>query len=234
MLVVRQVDGKYGDTQVLWNVSLDVQQGEVVALLGSNGAGKTTLLAMISGLMRPARGSITFEGEEISRVPAKEIVKRGLVHVPEGRRLFQALTVRENLMLGAFQRRDGVAVRRDLDRVFGMFPILAERRTQIAAKLSGGEQQMCAIGRGLMAGPRLLMIDELSLGLAPIVVEQLFQILRQVAESGTTLLVVEQDVEAALSQASRGYVLEAGEMTVSGPAADLLGNDDVKRAYLGI
>jgi branched-chain amino acid transport system ATP-binding protein len=234
MLEIRDLDVAYGDTQVLWGVSLDVGKGEAVALVGSNGAGKTTLLSTISGLMRPRRGTITFEGESIANASPPEIVSRGLVHVPEGRRLFPALPVRENLMLGAYRRRDQVAVRRDLDRVLGLFPILAERQAQLAGKLSGGEQQMCAIGRGLMAAPRLLMIDELSLGLAPIVVQHLIAILGQVISEGTTVLLVEQDVETALSQATRGYVLEAGELTLSGPSSDLLGNEAVRKAYLGI
>ena len=186
------------------------------------------------GHPRARRGSILFDGEEISRLSVKQIVRRGLVHVPEGRRLFPARTVRENLMLGAFQRSDAHTVRVDLDRVLELFPIPAERQAQLAGKLSGGEQQMCAIGRGLMAGPRLLMIDELSLGLAPIIVEQLIGILQQVSQSGMTLLIVEQDVETALGQASRGYVLEAGELKLSGTSAELLGNDAVRRAYLGI
>lgn len=186
------------------------------------------------GHPRARRGSILFDGEEISRLSAKQIVRRGLVHVPECRRLFPAQTVRENLMLGAFQRSGAHTVRVDLDRVLELFPIPAERQAQLAGKLSGGEQQMCAIGRGLMAGPRLLSIDELSLGLAPIIVEQLIGSLQQVSQSGMTLLIVEQDVETALGQASRGYVLEAGELKLSGTSAELLGNDAVRRAYLGI
>lgn len=234
MLEVRDLDVAYGDTQVLWNVSIDVAQAEVVAIVGSNGAGKTTLLSTVSGLMNPMRGQIRFDGADITRASAKECVHRGLVHVPEGRRLFPALTVRENLDLGAFQRRDAKLILRDLDHVFELFPILRERQTQLAGNLSGGEQQMCAIARGLMAAPRMLMIDELSLGLAPIIVEQLIDVLRKVAESGTTILIVEQDVESALSLASRGYVLEAGEMRLAGMSSDLLGNADVRRAYLGV
>jgi ABC-type branched-subunit amino acid transport system ATPase component len=234
MLEVRSLNVAYGDTQVLWDVSLDVREGEIVALIGSNGAGKTTLLSTISGLMRPRSGEIRFDGHLISDVPTDEIVRRRLVHVPEGRRLFSALTVSENLLLGAHLRTDKAAIRRDLDRVFTLFPILSERQSQLAGKLSGGEQQMCAIGRGLMAGPRLLMIDELSLGLAPIIVERLVDVLVEVNRGGTTLLLVEQDVEIALTRATRGYVLEAGQVGLSGTASDLLLDDEVRRAYLGI
>lgn len=234
MLEVEHLDAAYGDTQVLWDVSLNVRQAEIVALVGSNGAGKTTLLSTISGLMHPRRGRIRFDGADITRWSPKECVRHGLVHVPEGRRLFPALTVRENLDLGAFQRRDTSAIRRDLDRVFALFPILLERQKQLTGNLSGGEQQMCAIGRGLMASPRMLMIDELSLGLAPIIVEQLLDVLRQIANSGTTLLIVEQDVESALSIAARGYVLEAGELRFEGSASDMLSSPEVRKAYLGV
>jgi branched-chain amino acid transport system ATP-binding protein len=234
MLEVTNLDVAYGDTQVLWNISLTVEEGEVVALVGSNGAGKTTLLSTVSGLLRPRSGSIAFGGERIAGQAADEIVRHGIIHVPEGRRLFPALTVRENLMLGAYQRRDAEGVARDLGRVFDYFPILAERQHQLAAKMSGGEQQMCAIGRGIMGAPRMLMIDELSLGLAPIVVLQLMEVLREANREGITLLLVEQDVEAALALASRGYVLEAGEVRLSGPSSFLLDNPDVRRAYLGV
>lgn len=234
MLEVEHVDVAYGDTQVLWDISLTVGQSEIVALVGSNGAGKTTLLSTISGLMHPRGGRIRFDGVDISRWSPKECVRHGLVHVPEGRRLFPALTVRENLDLGAFQRRDTAAIRRDLDRVFALFPILLERQKQVTGNLSGGEQQMCAIARGLMAAPRMLMIDELSLGLAPIIVEQLLGVLRQIADSGTTLLIVEQDVESALSVAGRGYVLEAGELRFAGSATEMLNSPEVRKAYLGV
>jgi len=234
MLEVNGLDVAYGDTQVLWDISLGVEKGEIVALVGSNGAGKTTLLSAISGLLRPRAGSITFDGQTISGQAANEIVRRGLIHVPEGRRLFPALTVRENLMLGAYQRRDEENVAKDLRSVYDYFPILSERSDQLAGKLSGGEQQMCAIGRGIMGAPRLLMIDELSLGLAPIVVLQLMEVLKEANREGITFLLVEQDVEAALSLASRGYVLEAGEVRLSGPSSYLLDNPEVRRAYLGV
>lgn len=233
MLEVEHLDAAYGDTQVLWDVSLDVQKGEIAALVGSNGAGKTTLLSTVSGLLQARRGTIRFDGADITRWSPKDRVKRGLVHVPEGRRLFAALTVRENLDLGAFQRRDARAIAADLEKVFALFPILEQRQSQLAGNLSGGEQQMCAIGRGLMAAPRMLLIDELSLGLAPIIVEQLLDVLRQIAGE-TTILIVEQDVNSALSVASRGYVLEAGELRLSGTAEELLGSAEVRKAYLGI
>ena len=234
MLEVRGVGAGYGDTQVLWDVSLRVDDGEVVALVGSNGAGKTTLLSTISGLIRARKGTISLDGQDVTHASPADIVRAGLVHVPEGRRLFPALSVKENLHLGAYLRKDAAAVKTDLDRVLGLFPILAERQTQLAGKLSGGEQQMCAIGRGLMSAPRLLMIDELSLGLAPIMVEQIINTLRQVNREGTTLLNVEQDVETALGEATRAYVLEAGEITLSGAAKELLGNEAVRKAYLGV
>ena len=234
MLEVADLNAGYGDTQVLWGVSLAVERGEIVALVGSNGAGKTTLLSVISGLLPARGGRISFDGESISHLSSEDIVRRGIVHVPEGRRLFAALTVRENLMLGAYQRRNAADVEKDLGRVYDYFPILSERQDQLAGKLSGGEQQMCAIGRGIMAAPRLLMIDELSLGLAPIVVLQLLEVLREANREGITMLFVEQDVEAALSLASRGYVLEAGEVRLRGASKDLLGNAEVRRAYLGV
>lgn len=234
MLDVRDLDVAYGDSQVLWGVSLSVEEGETVALVGSNGAGKTTLLSTVSGLLHPRRGEIRFLGESIAGLSAGEIVRRGLIHVPEGRRLFPAMSVRENLLLGAYQRRERKGVARDLQRAFDLFPILRERQDQLAGNMSGGEQQMCAIGRGLMGAPRLLMIDELSLGLAPIIVERLLEVLAEVARGGTTVLLVEQDVETALSVASRGYVLEAGEVRLHGAASGLLGNVEVRKAYLGV
>ncbi len=234
MLEVNGVEVAYGDTQVLWDVSLEVNEGETVALVGSNGAGKTTLLSTISGLLHPRRGQIVFEGQVISGLRPDDIVRRRLIHVPEGRRLFASMTVRENLMLGAFQRNDREAIEADLERVMTLFPILAERQSQLAGNMSGGEQQMCAIGRGLMGSPKLLMIDELSLGLAPIIVQRILEVLVEVCKTGTTVLLVEQDVETALSVATRGYVLEAGEMKLSGTADALLGNAEVRKAYLGV
>jgi len=234
VLEIGGLDVAYGDTQVLWQASLRVDAGECVALIGSNGAGKTTLLSAISGLLEPKAGSITFDGEDITGLRADEIVRRRLIHVPEGRRLFAALSVRDNLLLGAHQRHDRAAIDADLQRVYELFPVLKERSTQLAGKMSGGEQQMCAIGRGLMGSPRLLMIDEMSLGLAPVMVQRITEALRTVNREGLTLLLVEQDVETALSISSRGYVLEAGEVTLSGSSADLLKDPEVVKAYLGI
>jgi branched-chain amino acid transport system ATP-binding protein len=234
LLSVEALDVAYGDTQVLWGASLQVNAGEIVALVGSNGAGKTTLLSTISGLLDPRAGDIIFDGENINDRHADEIVSRRLIHVPEGRRLFSSLSVRENLLLGAFRRRDAEQVAKDLERIYELFPILRERQSQLAGKMSGGEQQMCAIGRGLMGAPRLLMIDELSLGLAPVVVQRIAEVLQEINAAGMTILLVEQDVETALSIAARGYVIEAGEVTLEGAAEELLHNPEVRRAYLGV
>lgn len=234
LLRVRQLNVAYGDVQVLWDVDLDVLPGEIVALVGSNGAGKSTLLSTISGLLQPRAGEITFDGVAIAGSDTRRIVELGIAHVPEGRRLFSALTVRDNLLMGAFRRHDKAAIRDDLARVLDLFPRLKERLTSLAGNLSGGEQQMVAIGRGLMSRPRLLMIDELSLGLAPVIIEALIAIIDEVNRQGTTILIVEQDVQAALEQANRGYVLETGHVTLSGPARELLADERIKQAYLGL
>ena len=234
LLRVEGLNVAYGDVQVLWDVDLNVLPGEVVALVGSNGAGKTTLLSTISGLLAPRSGRITFDGQPIVGQSTRRIHDLGIAHVPEGRRLFSALTVRENLLMGAFRRDDKAEVAADLARTLDLFPRLKERLRTLAGNLSGGEQQMCAIGRGLMSRPRLLMIDELSLGLAPVVIESLVGIIETVNRQGTTVLIVEQDVQTALEQATRGYVLETGHVTLTGPARDLLADERVKRAYLGI
>jgi len=205
----------------------------MVALIGANGAGKSTLLATISGLIRPRSGRIAFNGRDIAGAPADAIVRAGIAQVPQGRRLFAGLTVRQNLTLGAYTRRDGDR-ERDLRWVLDTFPRLKERQTQLAGTMSGGEQQMCAIGRALMSRPKLLLIDEPSLGLAPVLVDDLLEVLRTVHEQGTTVLMVEQDIQTALEEADRGYVLETGRITMSAPAAELLANEDVKRAYLGV
>ena len=223
----------YGDVQVLWGVSLEVRRGEMVALIGANGAGKSTLLATISGLIRPRAGRIIFDGRDITRADAAAIVQAGIAHVPQGRRLFPGLTVRQNLMLGAYTRRDGEQDK-DLEWVFQTFPRLRERQLQLAGTMSGGEQQMCAIGRALMSSPKLLLIDEPSLGLAPVVVDDLIDVLRRVHDMGMTVLMVEQDIQVALEEADRGYVLETGRISLSAPAAELLANEEVKKAYLGI
>ncbi len=234
VLRVEGVSAGYGDVQVLWDVSLEVEQGELVALIGSNGAGKSTLLRVLSGLLPPMSGRVFFNGHDITRWPSEAIVGSGIVHVPQGRRLFQGLTVQQNLMMGAYTRHDSAEVRRNLSRVYDLFPILKERANQAAGSMSGGEQQMCAIGRGLMAGPQLLLIDELSLGLAPVAVDKILGVIDQIHEDGTTTLIVEQDVQVALEHANRGYVLENGHIVLSGPAADLLQSTEVQRAYLGI
>ena len=234
LLQISGLNVTYGDVQVLWDVELEVHQGEIVALVGSNGAGKTTLLSTISGLLQPRSGSIVFDGRQLVGATTQQIVDFGVIHVPEGRRLFPAMTVKEQLMLGAFRRNDRAAVKSDLDRVLGLFPRLRERINALGRTLSGGEQQMAAIGRALMARPHLLMIDELSLGLAPVIIESLVSIIEQINRDGTTILIVEQDVLTALELAKRGYVLETGQVTLHGPASELLDDERVRRAYLGI
>jgi branched-chain amino acid transport system ATP-binding protein len=234
LLRVERLNVAYGDVQVLWDIDLDVRAGEIVALIGSNGAGKSTLLRAISGLVRPHAGRIVFAGRRIDDRPTHEIVAAGVAHVPEGRQLFPAMSVRDHLLLGAFLRRDRDRVRADLEGVLGLFPRVRERVSALASTLSGGEQQMVAIGRALMARPRLLLIDELSLGLAPMVIEGLLQIIEQVRRDGTTVLLVEQDAQAALGCATRGYVLETGHIVLSGRATDLLADEGVRRAYLGL
>ena len=236
LLAVRGLDVGYGDTQVLWGVSLDIRRGEVVALLGANGAGKSTLLAAISGLLRPWKGEVLLAGRHIERMSAERIVASGVAHVPQGRRLFAALSVAENLKLGAYTRRAGSrrAIGEDLDRVYQLLPALHERRAQLAGSLSGGEQQMCAIGRGLMARPDVLLIDEISLGLAPIIVDGLLRAIDTIhREEGLSFLLVEQDVQIALERADRGYVVENGRIVLSGSGAELLTRDEVRAAYLG-
>ncbi len=229
LLRVSGLDAWYGDFQALFDVSISVAEGEVVAVIGANGAGKTTLLRAISGQLTPAGGAIRWRGRDVAGLDPERIVEFGIAHVPEGRRLFAGLTVRENLLAGAYRRG-----RANLDPVVELFPRLGERLDQVAGSLSGGEQQMCAIARGLMSEPELMMIDELSLGLAPNLVEQIIARLGQVARSGTALLLVEQDVDAALEAAARGYVLETGHVVTSGPSAKLLADTRVREAYLGL
>ena len=232
MLKVESLDVAYGEIRALKGVGLEVGQGEIVTILGNNGAGKTTTLKTISGLLHPTRGMITLEDRSLLDVPPHTIVSRGVAHVPEGRRIFNRLTVRENLMMGAYLRSDtGIAT--DLDRVFGLFPRLAERLTQVAGTLSGGEQQMLAIGRALMASPRLLLLDEPSMGLAPVLVEQIFDTITDINRQGMTILLVEQNAAMALSIAHRAYVLETGSIALAGTAAELSENSAVRRAYLG-
>jgi branched-chain amino acid transport system ATP-binding protein len=234
LLEVRDLCSGYGQVQILWDVSLEVRQGEVVALIGANGAGKTTLLYTLSQLVKPQSGSIRFQGRDLTRARPEEVVGAGIVHVPQGRRLFAGLTVKENLLQGVYLRRDSAQVEEDLEWVFGLLPRLKERANQLAGRLSGGEQQMCAIGRGLMSRPRLLLIDELSLGLAPLVVDNLLDLISQINRKGTTVLLVEQDVQVALEHAHRGYVLETGRVVQTSPAAELLEDPRIRQAYLGL
>jgi len=232
VLKVDSLDVAYGEIRALKGVALEVGPGEIVTILGNNGAGKTTTLKTISGLLRPTRGTITLENEPLVDVPPHAIVARGVAHVPEGRRIFNRLTVRENLLMGAYLRDDS-GVGGDLERVFGLFPRLSERLVQVAGTLSGGEQQMLAIARALMARPRLLLLDEPSMGLAPVLVEQIFDTIGDINRQGMTILLVEQNAAMALSIAHRGYVLETGSIALAGTAAELSDNADVRRAYLG-
>jgi branched-chain amino acid transport system ATP-binding protein len=233
ILQVSDVHTYYGSIQALKGISIEVHDGEIVTLLGANGAGKTTTLRSINGLNRPREGKIHFQGRDITTVPAHEIVKRGIAQSPEGRRLFPRMTVNENLEMGAFQRSDKSDIRSDKDRVFELFPRLQERRNQKAGTLSGGEQQMCAIGRALMARPKLLLLDEPSLGLAPIFVERIFDIIKQINDQGTSILLVEQNALMALDAANRGYVLETGRIVLADDAASLKTNEQVRKTYLG-
>ncbi|MDO4768045.1 MAG: ABC transporter ATP-binding protein [Pseudomonadota bacterium] len=234
MLELRGISTFYGNIQALHDVSLNIRQGEIVTLIGANGAGKSTTLMSICGCTPPRSGEILFENQPIQRMKADRIVRMGISQVPEGRLIFPDMTVMENLDLGAFLRDDREGIRRDLDYVFSLFPILAERRRQTGGTLSGGEQQMLAISRALMARPRLLLLDEPSLGLAPIIIAQIFDIVRKVNESGTTVFLVEQNANQALKIAHRAYVMENGRVTLEGPVETLLANEDVKKAYLGI
>jgi branched-chain amino acid transport system ATP-binding protein len=235
MLSLVDVHTFYGNIQALKGVSLEVKEGEIITLIGANGAGKTTTLMSISGIVPPRNGDVHFMGTSITRMNPNKIVSMGISQVPEGRRIFPYLTVLENLDMGAFLRNDKDSVKSDLDYVFGLFPILAERRTQAGGTLSGGEQQMLAISRALMARPRLLLLDEPSLGLAPLIVKQIFEIIKKInRENNTTIFLVEQNANLALKVAHRGYVMENGRITLSDAADRLLANEDVKKAYLGI
>jgi branched-chain amino acid transport system ATP-binding protein len=235
LLAVERLDVGYGDSQVLWQASLAVEEGEIVALVGANGAGKTTLLRTIAGLMAPTLGRVEYSGRDITQSSAEARVRLGIALVPEGRKLFSGLTVIENLRIGAYSRHDSAAVQRDLERVLTHFPELAPLAHRLGGTLSGGEQQMCAIGRALMSAPRLLMVDEMSLGLAPMVVERLARVLAEInRDDRITILLVEQDIELALEIARRGYILESGSITAEGTSADLLERVDVREAYLGL
>jgi branched-chain amino acid transport system ATP-binding protein len=234
LLSVNNLASGYGDVQVLWGIDLHVDEGEAVCLVGSNGAGKSTLLRTLSGLLRPRSGAIAFRGQDITNGTPRQILGHGIVHVPEGRRLFGPMNVIDNLLTGAYLRRDKAAVRHDLDRMLTLFPILAERRHQAAGTLSGGEQQMCAIARGIMSAPKLLMIDELSLGLAPKIVDHLGVALRQIMKEGLSLLLVEQDVATAFELTGRGIVVDSGRVRLSGSTAELSVNPMVQQTYMGI
>jgi branched-chain amino acid transport system ATP-binding protein len=233
VLELSDIHTYYGSIQALRGISLTVKEGEIVTLLGANGAGKTTTLRSIQGLNRPRQGSIRFEGRDITSTPPHQIVKRGIAQSPEGRRLFPRMTVTENLEMGAFQRNDKAGIKEDMDHVFTLFPRLQERRTQKAGTMSGGEQQMCAIGRALMARPKLLLLDEPSLGLAPIFVERIFEIIQRINQEGTSILLVEQNALMALDHAHRGYVLETGKIVLADDAAALKTNEQVRKTYLG-
>ncbi len=233
LLEIHDIHSYYGAIHALKGISVEVQEGEIVTLIGANGAGKSTTLNTVCGILHPRRGTITFDGEPIHELPAHEIVARGVSQAPEGRRVFGRLNVTENLEMGAFARKDKEGIRRDIDRVFTLFPRLKERRRQVAGTLSGGEQQMLAIGRSLMANPRLLLLDEPSMGLAPILVESIFDTVTEINKQGTTVLLVEQNALMALSIAKRGYVLETGAIVLQDEAESLRENEMVRKAYLG-
>ncbi len=233
LLEVKNLYVSYGSIRALHGISFTVEEGEIVTLIGANGAGKTTTLKTISGLLRPDKGQIIYDGVDITRMGADAIVRRGLIHVPEGRRIFAPLTVRENLEMGAYTRKDKKEIEESMERVFELFPRLKERLEQTGGTLSGGEQQMLAVGRALMAKPRLLLMDEPSMGLAPILVEEIFEIIREINEQGVTILLVEQNAHMAFSVAHRGYVMETGVIQLEGPAQELAENPQVREAYLG-
>lgn len=233
MLTINDINVFYGAIHAIKGVSLEVNEGEIVTLIGANGAGKSTILRTISGLLKPKTGSIQFEGQEIAGMPAHEIVKTGISQVPEGRRIFAEMSVLENLELGAFTRKDKDGIKADMELVFDRFPRLKERIGQLAGTLSGGEQQMLAMGRALMSRPRLLLLDEPSMGLAPLLIKEIFAIIQDINKTGTTVLLVEQNANMALSIAHRAYVLETGRITLSGAAKELAASDEVRKAYLG-
>lgn len=233
MLEVKDLKVYYGMIQAIKGVSFHVNEGEVIALIGANGAGKTTILHTVSGLLAPKAGSVTFEGKDIVKIPGHKIVSMGMAHVPEGRRVFAQLSVLQNLKMGAYTRKDKEEIDQTLKTVFERFPRLEERQKQLAGTLSGGEQQMLAMGRALMSHPKIILMDEPSMGLSPIFVNEIFDIIQEVSKSGTTVLLVEQNAKKALSIADRAYVLETGKIVLEGKAQDLLNNDSIKKAYLG-
>jgi branched-chain amino acid transport system ATP-binding protein len=233
MLEVKDLYVSYGMIAALKGISFEVNEGEVIALIGANGAGKTTTLHTLTGLLHAKSGSITFDGKELTKTPAHKIVEMGIAHVPEGRRIFQNLTVIDNLKLGAFTRKDKAGIAKDIEEVYELFPRLAERKTQIAGTLSGGEQQMLAMGRALMSKPKIVVMDEPSMGLSPLLVSKIFDIIEMIRERGTTVLLVEQNAKKALAISDRAYVLETGKIVLSGDAHELMNDDSVKKAYLG-
>ena len=233
MLEVRDLEVYYGVIKAIKGISFDVNEGEIIALIGANGAGTTTILHTVTGLISPKHGSITFEGHNLVKTPPHKIVSLGMAHVPEGRRVFAQLSVLENLKLGAYTRRDSAEIAESLKMVYERFPRLEERKNQLAGTLSGGEQQMLAMGRALMSKPKIILMDEPSMGLSPILVSEIFDIIRSISEAGTTVLLVEQNAKKALAIADRAYVLETGNITLEGKASDLANNDSVKKAYLG-
>jgi branched-chain amino acid transport system ATP-binding protein len=233
MLTVEDIQVYYNAIHALKGINFHLEQGEIVALIGANGAGKSTTLNTISGILRPKTGSVVFEGEELTKVPPQDIVRRGVIQVPEGRRIFSKMSVWENLEIGAYTKTDKTAIKKDVDNMFERFPRLGERRNQLGGTLSGGEQQMLAMARSLMAHPRVLLLDEPSMGLSPILVEQVFDIIRDINDQGTSIILVEQNAQMALSIADRGYVLETGKIVLEGQAQELLENPKVISAYLG-
>jgi branched-chain amino acid transport system ATP-binding protein len=234
LLEIKELNVGYGDIQVLWDINLQIEEGQIVALVGANGAGKSTLLKTISGLLNPYSGSIIFQGEEITRMSSKEIVAKGIIQVPEGRRLFPQMTVEENLMMGAFRRRKSKNIQPELERIYMIFSRLKERRQQKTGSLSGGEQQMVAFARGLMGNPKLIIIDEMSLGLAPLIVDDLIDNVKEINQQGTSVLLVEQDVQLALDNSHYGYVLSTGRVEMKGNSQELLRNQEIKEIYLGL
>ena len=233
MLEIKDIEVYYGMIQAIKGISFEVNEGEVIALIGANGAGKTTILHTITGLLSPKKGSVVFEGQDITKIPAHKIVSLGIAHVPEGRRVFAELTVYENLRMGAYTRKDKEEIAKTLEMVYQRFPRLQERKNQLAGPLSGGEQQMLAMGRALMSHPKIIVMDEPSMGLSPILVNEIFDIIQEVSAGGTTVLLVEQNAKKALSIADRAYVLETGNIVLEGEAEKLMNDDSIKKAYLG-
>lgn len=233
MLEIKNLEVYYGVIQAIKGISFEVNEGEVIALIGANGAGKTTTLQTITGMLKPAAGEVLFEGQDISKIPGHKIVTMGMAHVPEGRRVFAELSVYENLKMGAYTRKDKAEIAESLKRVYKSFPRLEERKNQLAGTLSGGEQQMLAMGRALMSKPKIILMDEPSMGLSPIFVEEIFNIIREISAEGTTVLLVEQNAKKALEIADRAYVLETGNIVLSGDAGEMMNNDSIKKAYLG-